>query len=101
MNFITPKITTGNLPASKKIYVKGNIHKDIKIPMREIALHPTAGEDPVIVYDSSGPYTDNKLSTDTPTKEAWGTLSKKDASIYYYKYNRKYPHHGTGNWVLF
>jgi phosphomethylpyrimidine synthase len=64
MNFITPKITTGNLPASKKIYVKGNIHKDIKIPMREIALHPTAGEDPVIVYDSSGPYTDNKLSTD-------------------------------------
>ena len=64
MNFISPKITTGNLPASKKIYVKGNIHKDIKIPMREIALHPTAGEDPVIVYDSSGPYTDNKLSTD-------------------------------------
>ncbi len=64
MNFITPKITTGNLPASKKIYVKGNIHKDIKIPMREIALHPTAGEDPVIVYDSSGPYTDNKLITD-------------------------------------
>ena len=64
MNFIKPKITTGNLPASKKIYVKGNIHKNINVPMREISLHETAGEDPVIVYDSSGPYTDNNIKTD-------------------------------------
>ena len=64
MNFIKPKITTGNLPASKKIYVKGNIHKNINVPMREISLHETAGEDPVIVYDSSGPYTDINIKTD-------------------------------------
>jgi len=64
MNYIKPKITTGNLAASKKIYVKGKIHKDINVPMREIALHPTSGEDPVVVYDSSGPYTDNNIQTD-------------------------------------
>ena len=64
MSYIKPKITTGNLPASKKIYVKGNIHKNINVPMREISLHETAGEDPVIVYDSSGPYTDNNIKTD-------------------------------------
>ena len=64
MNYIKPKITTGNLAASKKIYVKGKIHKDINVPMREISLHPTSGEDPVVVYDSSGPYTDNSIQTD-------------------------------------
>ena len=64
MNYIKPKITTGNLAASKKIYIKGKIHKDINVPMREISLHPTSGEDPVVVYDSSGPYTDNSIQTD-------------------------------------
>jgi phosphomethylpyrimidine synthase len=64
MNHIKPKITTGNLPASKKIYVKGKLYKNINVPMREITLHPTAGEDPVVVYDSSGPYTDNNINTD-------------------------------------
>jgi len=64
MNHIKPKITTGNLPASKKIYVKGKLYKNINVPMREISLHPTAGEDPVVVYDSSGPYTDNNINTD-------------------------------------
>ena len=64
MNHIKSKITTGNLPASKKIYVKGKLYKNINVPMREISLHPTAGEDPVVVYDSSGPYTDNNINTD-------------------------------------
>ncbi|MDI7862078.1 phosphomethylpyrimidine synthase ThiC [Rhizobiaceae bacterium n13] len=54
----TPTVTTGSLPASRKIHVPGQIHPDIRVPMREIALHPTAGEPPVTVYDSSGPYTD-------------------------------------------
>ena len=64
MNYIKPKITTGNLAASKKIYVKGKIYKDINVPMREISLHLTSGEDPLVVYDSSGPYTDNSIQTD-------------------------------------
>ncbi|MEE2698570.1 MAG: phosphomethylpyrimidine synthase ThiC [Pseudomonadota bacterium] len=62
MNFInkpkTSDITTGPLPASRKIYVAGKIHSDIQVPMREISLHKTAKEPPLVVYDTSGPYTD-------------------------------------------
>lgn len=52
---------------------------------------------------------DNGLSTDTPTKKAWG---KKESSkhwwevtnypnINYVKYTRKYPHYGIGEFVDF
>ncbi|SLN34326.1 Phosphomethylpyrimidine synthase [Roseovarius albus] len=64
MNVPNPKITTGELPASRKIYVEGSLHKDIRVPMREISVHPTAGEPPLPVYDSSGPYTDPNILTD-------------------------------------
>ncbi|EJZ20133.1 phosphomethylpyrimidine synthase ThiC, partial [Rhizobium sp. Pop5] len=52
-----PTVTTGPLPASRKIFVPGELHPDIRVPMRQISLHPTSGEPPVTVYDSSGPYT--------------------------------------------
>ncbi len=64
MNAITPTVTEGPLPASRKIYVSGKEHKDIRVPMRRIELHPTAGEPAVTVYDSSGPYTDDAVETD-------------------------------------
>jgi phosphomethylpyrimidine synthase len=51
-------VTQGPLPASRKIHKPGILHPDIRVPMREISLHPTSGEPPVIVYDSSGPFTD-------------------------------------------
>ena len=51
-------VTVGPLPGSRKIHVAGRLHGDIRVPLREIALHPTAGEPPVVVYDASGPYTD-------------------------------------------
>jgi len=54
---LTPFVTTGPLPASAKVLKAGTIHPDIRVPMRQIALHPTSGEPPVTVYDSSGPYT--------------------------------------------
>lgn len=44
---------------------------------------------------------DNGLSTNTPTKNAWGGKTKVPKDITYYKYKRKFPHHGTGNWILF
>ncbi len=44
---------------------------------------------------------DNSYSTNTKTKEAWGGLSKIPKDVIYYKYKRKYPHHGTGKWILF
>lgn len=44
---------------------------------------------------------DNNLSTNTPTNLAWGKKSKIYKDIFYYKYKRELPHHGTGSWVLF
>ena len=63
-------ITRKPFPNSKKIYVNGKIHPQIKVAMREIALSDTVDSmtkkktpnEPVTVYDTSGPYTD-------PTKE--------------------------------
>ena len=62
-HFDRPEVTTGPLPASTKIFLPGEIHPDIRVPMRQIALHPTSGEPPVAVYDSSGPYTDPQAGT--------------------------------------
>jgi phosphomethylpyrimidine synthase len=58
MNDLSPTVTTGPLPASRRVWQAGVLHSEIRVPMREIGLHPTAGEPPVTVYDSSGPYTD-------------------------------------------
>jgi phosphomethylpyrimidine synthase len=54
----TPTVTTGPLPASRRVWHTGTLHPDIRVPMREIDLHPSSGEAPVTVYDSSGAYTD-------------------------------------------
>jgi len=50
-------VTTGPLPASRRIYLEGE-QPGVRVPMRAIDLHPSAGEEPVVVYDTSGPYTD-------------------------------------------
>ena len=53
---------------SKKIYVEGN--NNIKVPFREISLSDTASQfgaeknNPVVVYDTSGPYTDPAYEID-------------------------------------
>ncbi|WP_326522484.1 phosphomethylpyrimidine synthase ThiC [Archangium lipolyticum] len=67
-------ITRGPLPASRKVYVPGVLHPDLRVPMREISQTPTrhghgpeAKETPnpsILVYDSSGPYTDPEASLD-------------------------------------
>jgi phosphomethylpyrimidine synthase len=51
-------VSTGPLPASRKIHIAGTIHPALRVAMREIHLDPAAGEPPVRVYDPSGPYTD-------------------------------------------
>ncbi|MCF8474558.1 MAG: phosphomethylpyrimidine synthase ThiC [Emcibacter sp.] len=58
------EVSTGALPASRKIYVDGTVAPNIKVPMREITLHPSAQEKPVRVYDTSGPYTDPDAQID-------------------------------------
>ncbi|NWG70456.1 MAG: phosphomethylpyrimidine synthase ThiC [Parvularculaceae bacterium] len=74
--FRTPRVTTGPLPASRKVYVAGDIHPDIRVPVREIDLHPSAKEPPVPVYDPTGPYTDPAVVIDVEkglarTRTAW------------------------------
>ena len=86
MNVPNPNITTGGLPASRKIHVKGTLHPDLRVPMREISVHPTAGEPPLPVYDSSGPYTDPDVTTDikqglAPLRRAW-ILARGDVEKY-------------------
>jgi len=53
------------LPASKKVYVEGVLHRGVRVPMREIEVTPTKSytgtvtpNDPVRVYDCSGPWGD-------------------------------------------
>ncbi len=53
-------LTTGPLPASRKIFVQGKLHKDVYVPLREISLSDQSQEQPLHVYDSSGPYTDTE-----------------------------------------
>ncbi|SNR17040.1 phosphomethylpyrimidine synthase ThiC [Tenacibaculum jejuense] len=59
-------ITRKPFPNSTKIYVKGKLHPQINVAMREISLNDTVDSmtkartpnEPVTVYDTSGPYTD-------------------------------------------
>src|SRR4029078_3700731 len=60
-----PGITTQPFPASRKIFVEGR-DPAVRVPMREITLTPTKSmnggaplpNEPMVVYDTSGPYTD-------------------------------------------
>lgn len=44
---------------------------------------------------------DNNLSTNTPTDETWGKKQEVPDDVIYYQYERGFPHHGSGTWVLF
>ncbi len=57
-------IPTGERPGSRKVYAKGVLFPDLRVPFREVAVHPSAGEPPVTIYDPSGPYTDPTASID-------------------------------------
>lgn len=78
-------------PASKKVYIEGS-RPDIRVPMREIALSPTKTEtgiienEPVCVYDTSGPYTDPDFQPDIqkglpPLRKRW-ILERGDVEEY-------------------
>ena len=78
-------ITRTPFPGSRRIYVPGTLHEDVRVPMREVALSPTvakaSGEvveenPPVTLYDTSGPYTDADLHIDVreglpPIRDPW------------------------------
>ncbi|HEV2263697.1 MAG TPA: phosphomethylpyrimidine synthase ThiC [Stellaceae bacterium] len=70
------KVSTGALPASRKVHVPGERHPELRVAMREIDLTSAAKEPPVRVYDPSGPYTDPAVAIDIrlglpPLRDAW------------------------------
>src|SRR5476649_1055218 len=60
----TPKVTTGPIAGSRKIYSTPDAAPDLRVPIREIPLEVSANEPPVRVYDPSGPYTDDNVAID-------------------------------------
>jgi len=64
MNAQSWHVVSESFPASRKVYRPGRLHGDLRVPMREIALHPSSGEPPLTVYDPSGPYTDPAVTID-------------------------------------
>ena len=68
-----PKVTTGPLAGSRKVYSSPQGHDDVRVPLREIALADGASFQ---VYDTSGPYTDADATIDVrrglpPLRAAW------------------------------
>jgi len=88
-------------PKSKKVYVSGTLYPDIKVPFREISLSPSTtisgngnsnghhkegDESSILVYDTSGPYTDPKAMIDIreglePIRLPWIT-GREDVEYY-------------------
>jgi len=88
-------------PKSKKVYVSGTLFPDIKVPFREISLSPSTtisgngnsnghhkegDESSILVYDTSGPYTDPKAMIDIreglePIRLPWIT-GREDVEYY-------------------
>jgi phosphomethylpyrimidine synthase len=82
----TASVTTGALPSSRKIFVDGEMHKGLRVPMREISLHESANEPPIVVYDTSGAYTDPNAKIDLekglePLRRSW-VLGRGDVEEY-------------------
>ena len=76
-------LTTAPFPASRKIHVSG-AHPGVRVPMREISLSPTKSmnggaptpNEPITIYDTSGPYTDPSVTIDAraglaPLRRQW------------------------------
>jgi len=68
-----PKVTTGPLTGSRKVYSAPDAHPDVKVPFRDIALSDSSS---FRVYDTSGPYTDADAAIDVqgglpPLRQDW------------------------------
>src|SRR5260370_20371761 len=71
------------LPNSDRAYVRGTIHPDVRVPFREIKLSPTKSytgrvevNEPVRVYDTSGPWGDETFQGEVeqglpPLRREW------------------------------
>ncbi len=71
------------ITGSRKVYVAGRLHPDIRVPMREVLLSPTPcpdhdrpAEESLLLYDTSGPWTDPQVNCSPvtglpPLRLAW------------------------------
>ncbi|MDT8275811.1 phosphomethylpyrimidine synthase ThiC [Roseomonas mucosa] len=69
------EVVTGPIPGSRRVYVECPA-RGFRVPFREIAVHPSAKEPPVTLYDASGPYTDPEAKVDIASglariRDAW------------------------------
>jgi phosphomethylpyrimidine synthase len=90
---IDSQSTDTPLPNSKKIYVDGKLNPDVRVPFREISLAPTKSmngkveiNEPVRVYDTSGPWGDPDFHGDVtqglpPLRAKW-ILDRGDVEEY-------------------
>jgi phosphomethylpyrimidine synthase len=83
-----PKVSTGPLAGSRKIYSAPQGHDDVMVPFREIALASSSeavGQNNVFqVYDTSGPYTDADARIDVnrglePLRAGW--IADRDGGL--------------------
>jgi len=63
-DLVTPKVTTGPLPASRKVYAAPEAAPELRVPLREIVLDASSGEPPLPVYDTTGVYSDPDVTVD-------------------------------------
>ncbi|MDQ3120093.1 MAG: phosphomethylpyrimidine synthase ThiC, partial [Verrucomicrobiota bacterium] len=80
---LEPKSSDYVMPNSRRVYVEGELHPDVRVPFREINLAPTKDfsgnlepNEPVRVYDCSGPWGDAAQSPDSsqglaPLRAEW------------------------------
>ncbi|MDB6135752.1 MAG: thiamine biosynthesis protein ThiC [Verrucomicrobiales bacterium] len=85
--------SSDQLPASSRVYVEGQLHPEVRVPMREIKLSPTKAfnggmeeNDPVRVYDTSGPWGDpayeGTVETGLPALRKKWILDRGDVEEY-------------------
>ena len=80
---LEPKSSDYVLPNSQRVYVEGELHPEVRVPFREISLAPTKDfngnlqpNEPVRVYDTSGPWGDPTQTPDStqglpPLRAEW------------------------------
>ncbi len=80
---LEPQSSDYVMPNSRRVYVDGELHPDVRVPFRKISLAPTKDfsgklepNEPVCVYDCSGPWGDPDQSPDSaqglaPIRAEW------------------------------
>ncbi|MDH5657423.1 MAG: phosphomethylpyrimidine synthase ThiC, partial [Spirochaetia bacterium] len=94
------KMTTNDSTAKERIYIHGNLHKNIQVPFQLVHMEPTRKSDgslennqPIYLYDTRGPWGDSSTNQNIdsgifPIRSEW-IQERQDTEEYspYYKRN--------------